>query len=67
MTDVHAEYLEQAIIFLGKQVESLTGALLETLDNLRGTPAFEIPTADEEDGYDFEEDDYEDDSDDEDE
>lgn len=64
MTDVYAECLEQAIIFLAEKVESLTGVLLEILDNLRGAPAFEIPAADEEDGYDFEEDDYEDDSDD---
>ena len=66
MTDVHAEYLEQAIIFLGKKVESLTGVLLEILDNMRGAPAFEIPTDDEEEaGYIFdEEDDDEDDSDD---
>lgn len=59
MTDVQGEFIEQAIIFLGKKVESLTGALLEILDNLRGAPLFEIPTdaEEEDDGYIFDEED----------
>lgn len=57
MTDVEAEFIEEAIYFLAKKAEALTGAILELIDTLRGAPAFEIPADDPGEGYTFEEDD----------